>query len=99
MRLDCAPMEGGTGPQLAEERALLAGSEPVFLRWTPDRAAQFPELIEAVARFNPGDRPAAVAAAEWLRNHALRVPVESVTRLCIAENELLGFYALANGSV
>ena len=69
------------------------------MRWRPDRAVDFPELVEAVARFDAGDLPAAIAAAEWLKQEALREPLESATRLCVAHSQVLGYYALANGSV
>jgi hypothetical protein len=71
-----------------------------FVRWNPSAAAQDPELAGQVAGFTARDDiPAAQAAAHWLRTQALLVPVESVTRLWVVDDELLGFYALANGSL
>ncbi|MBA3509795.1 MAG: hypothetical protein H0T19_06850 [Thermoleophilaceae bacterium] len=71
----------------------------VFVLWRPDRAEKYPELVEAVEAFDPGPRPAAEAAATWLRDDGLRDPPESVARLYVASGKLLGFYALANGDV
>jgi hypothetical protein len=85
--------------RLDDVRELLAGADPSFVLWRPERAEQLPELVEAVAQFDAGDRPAAVAAVRWLQDQALREPFESATRLCVARNEVLGFYALANGAV
>jgi hypothetical protein len=91
--------EPASSPKVADARNLIAGPEPTFVLWRPERAEELPELVEAISRFDPGKRPAAVAAAEWLREHALREPLESATRLCVASNEVLGFYSLANGAV
>jgi hypothetical protein len=84
--------------KLAESRAALFGEGPVFLRWTPARAAEYPDLLDQVMGFDPGVREAARQAAEWLRKRSLLVPAESVARLLLDRGRLLGFYALAGGS-
>jgi hypothetical protein len=87
------------GGEIDDVRRQLARSDPTFVRWRPERAEQHPELVDAVAQFDAGGKPAAVAAAEWLRDRALLEPLESATRLCVVEMEVVGFYALANGAV
>jgi hypothetical protein len=61
-----------TGPTRAPgalPRAVVFGPGPVFLRWTPASAAEYPEIVDAVAQFDagqrdPGNRPSAGCASE-----------------------------------
>jgi hypothetical protein len=81
-----------------DPRTVIFGPGPVFLRWTPARAAEYPELVAAVANFDAGDRQAAQQAASWLRERSLLEPAESVARLLLDNGHIAGFYALASGS-
>lgn len=80
-------------------RVAFHGDEPTFVRWYAERARALPEIEEAVESFDPGTRLSAVFCAEWLWSEALDEPQTSVPRRCVAEGRVLGFYALANGSV
>jgi hypothetical protein len=82
----------------ADPRTIVFGPGPVFMRWIPERAAEYPELVAKVAAFDAGEREAAQQAANWLREHSLLQPAESVARLLLDSGHILGFYALANGS-
>jgi hypothetical protein len=79
-------------------RDVVLGPGPVFLRWTPARAAEYPELATEVAGFDAGEREAARQAANWLRERSLLEPAESVARLLLDNGRIHGFYALASGS-
>lgn len=68
-----------------------------FVRLSTENVQRFPALLEAVATFNAGERPAAQAAVEWLRSVDLSAVQESVTHLCFVDGSLVGFYALASG--
>jgi hypothetical protein len=74
------------------------GPGPVFLRWTPASAEEYPEFVREVAQFDAGKRDAGQQAARWLRERSLPAPAESVTRLLLDNGRLLGFYALASGA-
>jgi hypothetical protein len=75
--------------------AVLEGEN--WVRWNARMAELYPEIAEMIEAFDAGDRPAGVAAAEWLRESALTG--ESVAYLLIEDDELLGFYALTAGQV
>jgi hypothetical protein len=79
-------------------RDFVVGPGPVFLRWTPASAEEYPELVSEVAQFDAGERDAGRQAARWLRERSLLVPAESVARLLLDKGHILGFYALASGS-
>jgi hypothetical protein len=85
-------------PSDSPSRNVVLGPGPVFLRWTPARAAEYPELVDEVAQFDAGQRDAAQQAVSWLRERSLIVPAESVARLLLDNGKLLGFYALASAS-
>jgi hypothetical protein len=70
-----------------------------FVRWTSAAARRQPDLLAAVESFEPLDRSAAVAAAEWLRESALEEPPSATTYLVIEGDTLSGFYALAASRV
>lgn len=90
------PTPTGAPGRLPRETVL--GPGPVFLRWTPASAAEYPELVDEVAQFDAGQRDAAQQAVSWLRERSLIVPAESVARLLLDNGRLLGFYALASAS-
>lgn len=58
---------------------------------------RFEGLREAVAGFDAGDKPAAMAAVGWLQSIDVNAVQESVTHLCFVDGHLVGFYALASG--
>ena len=84
-------------PRSVDERSVVLGPTSVFVRWRPDVAGAFPELIDAIERFEPVPGEAGASCARWLREHALDTPAEATTRLLVADANLRGFYALANG--
>jgi len=90
------PTPTSTGEQAP--RSVVLGPGPVFLRWTPASAEEYPELVAEIAVFDAGEREAAKQAASWLRERSLLVPAESVTRLLLDNGHLVGFYALASGA-
>ena len=57
------------------------------------------ELRAALDEFDPGERPAALAAREWLRVQSVDSYQTSRTRLLIAEHRIAGFYSLAASQV
>ncbi|MDA0182909.1 hypothetical protein OJ997_21535 [Solirubrobacter phytolaccae] len=68
-----------------------------WVRWNHAAAERYPELEQAIERFDPGPRPAAQASATWLREQGLNG--ESIPYLLIEDGKLLGFYALTAGQV
>jgi hypothetical protein len=70
-----------------------------WVRWNEKAAEAYPELGTVIARFDPGPRHAARAAAEWLREAGL--DGESIAYLALLRDpwELVGFYALTVGEV
>jgi hypothetical protein len=98
MTADESTSTGSTGAAGSPPREVVFGPGPVFLRWTPAAAAEYPELVEEVAQFDAGQRDAAQQAVSWLRERSLLVPAESVARLLLDNGRLRGFYALASGS-
>lgn len=77
----------------------LADPEPTWLT-LPSGPAQVPhELAALLDGFDAGDRPAAVAAGDWLRSEAFGSHATSRTRLLIADQRLAGFYSLASAQV
>ena len=102
MTADESTSTGSTGAAGSPPREVVFGPGPVFLRWTPAAAAEYPELVEEVAQFDDerlmARPPAAQQAVSWLRERSLLVPAESVARLLLDNGRLLGFYALASGS-
>ncbi len=87
-----------TTPSGPPPRDVVLGPGPVFLRWTPASAEEYPQLVRQVAQFDAGERDAAQQAASWLWERSLLVPAESVARLLLDNGRLLGFYALASGA-
>ena len=61
------------------------------------RASAIPRSSRPIARFDPGPRESAQAAAVWLRDHGLGG--ESQPYLALYEWQLVGFYALTAGQV
>ncbi len=77
----------------------LADPAPTWLT-LPSGPAQVPDELGALLNdFDAGDRPAAVAAGDWLRAEAFGSHATSRTRLLIAEQRLAGFYSLASAQV
>jgi hypothetical protein len=79
--------------------AALADPEPTWVT-LPGPQEELPaELRTALDAFDAGERPAAVAAREWLRTQAVDSYETSRTRLLIAERRIAGFYSLAAAQV
>lgn len=87
-----------SSPPSLPSREVVLGSGPVFVRWTPAVADEYPELVGEVEQLDAGQRDAAQQAVSWLRDRSLSVPAESVARLLLDGGHLLGFYALASGA-
>jgi len=88
--------EADTGESIAEA---LADREPTWIT-LPGPQEELPnELRAALDEFDPGERPAALAAREWLRTQAVDSYQTSRTRLLIAEQRIAGFYSLAASQV
>jgi hypothetical protein len=69
-------------------------------RWTPEKAADRPDLARIVGGFDAGaSHAAARQAAEWLREHALGNHPSTITWLRLVDGELTGYFALASASV
>lgn len=84
------------GESIAEA---LAGPEPMWVT-LPGPQEELPnELRAALDEFDSGERPAALAAREWLRTQAVDSYETSRTRLLIAEQRIAGFYSLAASQV
>lgn len=85
---------GSASPE--ELVAALAGTS-----WTlmtlPSRARCPHQLVTAVGNFEAGDRPAALASAKWLRDHALDEHGSARSYVFAAENRVLAFFALSVG--
>jgi hypothetical protein len=77
----------------------LADREPTWIT-LPGTQEELPsELRAALDDFDAGERPAALAAREWLRTEAVSSYQTSRTRLLIAEHRIAGFYSLAASQV
>jgi hypothetical protein len=77
----------------------LADPAPTWLT-LPSGPAPVPDELGALLdHFDAGDRPAAVAAGNWLRGEAFGSHATSRTRLLIADQRLAGFYSLASAQV
>jgi len=59
MTVDEPTSTGSTGAAGSPPREVVFGPGPVFLRWTPASAAEYPELVDEVAQFDAGQRDAA----------------------------------------
>jgi len=68
-----------------------------WVLWNQPARDRHPEILEAIAGFDPGPREPAKAAASWLREHGLAG--ESQPYLALYRAELVGFYALTAGQV
>ena len=68
-----------------------------LIRWNRAEALAEPDLVEVIARFDPGSRPAAIAAHRWLIDNGLSG--ESVPYLWVDGDDMLGFFALSMGSL
>ena len=79
--------------------AALADPVPTWIT-LPRTAADVPlALRTAMDAFEAGDRPAARAAAQWLKREAVDAYETSRTRLLLAEHRVAGFYSLASAQV
>jgi hypothetical protein len=87
-----------SSPSSLPSRDVVFGPGPVFIRWTPTVADEYPELVGEVEQFDAGQRDAAQQAVSWLQDRSLLLPAESVARLLLGDGHLIGFYALASGS-
>lgn len=76
--------------------AALAGTSRTLVT-LPSRTRCPHELVAAVEEFEAGDRPAALASAKWLREHALDEHGSARTYVFVAENRALAFFALSVG--
>lgn len=65
----------------------------------PSRVSIPSELWTAIEAFDAGDRPAAVAAARWLKTDAWRAFPTARTRVALTDGRVAGFYALASAHV
>lgn len=63
----------------------------------PSRAACPVDLLDAVAAFNAGERPAAVATTRWLGECALDEHGSARTYLWVADGRVHGFFAVSVG--
>lgn len=77
--------------------AALTGT-PWTLLTLPRRARCPHELVAAVESFEAGDRPAAVASAQWLRERALDEHESARTHLFVSAGRVLAFFALSVGT-
>jgi hypothetical protein len=84
------------GESIAEA---LASREPTWITLPATKAEVPNELRAALDDFDAGERPAALAAREWLRTEAVHSYQTSRTRLLIAEHRIAGFYSLAASQV
>lgn len=71
-----------------------------WVDWTPQVAAERPDLVEAVERFQaPRQHPAGEAATGWLKEKALDAHRSTRTRLLVYEGAVQGYYSLAMSDV
>jgi len=80
----------GAPEPIAEESIL-------WVRWNAAVRGEHGWLEQAIVDFDPGPRPAAQAAALWLREHGLSG--ESQPYLAVVGRCIAGFYALTVGQV
>lgn len=90
------------GPVSSPETSLSTGFSPGtstarLVRGNQAEAVAEPDLVDVITAFDPGGRPAAIAAHRWLVDDGLRG--ESVPYLWIDGDEMLGFFALSMGVV
>jgi hypothetical protein len=79
--------------------AALSDSQPSWVT-LPSADIEVPaELRGALDAFSAGNRPAAAAAAHWLKSRALTAYQTARTRLLVAEHRVAGFYSLASAQV
>ena len=76
--------------------AALAGTE-LSLITLPTRAKCPVDLLHAVAAFDAGNRPAALATTRWLHECALDEHGSARTYLWVAEGQAHGFFAVSVG--
>lgn len=88
--------ELGAGKSIA---AAIADSRPSWVTLPADGGDVPDELRSVLAAFDAGKRPAAGAAADWLKTEALRSFQTARTRLLVAEGRVAGFYSLASAHV
>lgn len=69
----------------------------LWVRWNAAARAEYGWLEQAIIDFDPGQRPAGQAAAQWLREHSL--DGESQPYLAVVDRSIVGFYALTVGQV
>lgn len=68
------------------------------VRYIPENVERFPGILDAVAGFDAGDRPAGRAATEFLRGIDVQAVEETATTLFFLDGALVGYFSLANGS-
>jgi hypothetical protein len=79
--------------------AALVDTHPSWVTLPADGGDVPDELRAVLAVFDAGKRPAANAAADWLKSEALRSWQTARTRLLIADSRVAGFYSLASAHV
>lgn len=86
---------GPTAPSTPQGRA----GHDSWVTLSSTATAMSHELHAAIEAFDAGDRPAAVAAARWLKTEARRAFPTARTRVILIEGHVAGFYALASAHV
>jgi hypothetical protein len=80
-------------------------SGQIWVRWTPEVAEEYPNIVDAVADFRAKGtergKEAALAATHWLKERSLPNYRTTVTWLMLnsAENFVEGYYSLASAQV
>lgn len=82
---------------MAEAPDPIAEEAILWVRWNAAVRSEHGWLEQAIVDFDPGPRPAAQAAALWLREHGLGG--ESQPYLAVVDRSIAGFYALTVGQV
>jgi hypothetical protein len=80
-------------------REALLGSRPCWVPLSPERSQAPDELVQALDAFYAGPRPAALAAASWLKCRAFDSHFTARAHLLVADRRVLAFYALASAQV
>jgi hypothetical protein len=88
-----------TGFNVEEIATAFADSQPSWVTLPPADVEAPAQLRDALDAFDAGGRPAAVAAARWLKTQALGAYQTARTRLLVAEHRVAGFYSLASAQV
>ena len=88
-----------TGSNVEEIAAAFADPEPSWVTLPPADVEAPAQLRDALDTFDAGERPAADAAARWLKTQALGAYQTARTRLLVVEHRVAGFYSLASAQV